>query len=403
MSKMLARLFLTLILSLCWALPAFAVTGLPDEIPEELLEEASSSYIFVFNDQVEAGQIRNLVRQLAQQSGAKVRHTFSKAIKGFSASVSAEAAVRIASNPNVAYYEQNAIYWAAGRKHYMEDEDDQSRATGPGNGPGRDDDDDDDDDNEEPNQLTPWGIDRVGGPVDGTGLHAWIIDSGIDLDHPDLNVGYGENFVDMGNVVSPEDDAGHGTHVAGTIAAIDNEIDVVGVAPNATVHPVKVLAKSGFGMTDWIVAGIDYVAGNAMAGDCANMSLGGLGHQQSMHDAIVNAAAKGIRFSLAAGNDSADAEDYEPAHIDAENVFTISAVGEGDIFASFSNWGDPVDFAAPGVDILSTRLGGGVVSMQGTSMAAPHVCGILLFLDEPNSEGVAINDPDGDPDPIAHF
>ncbi len=202
---------------------------------------------------------------------------------------------------------------------------------------------------------------------------------------------------------SPDDANGHGTHVAGTVAAIDNDIDVVGVAPNATVHPVRVLSKNGFGMTDWIVAGIDYVAANGVAGDCANMSLGGLGHQDSIHDAVIGAADLGIRFSVSAGNESADAEDYEPAHVEHPNVYTISAIDSKDIFASFSNWGEPVDFAAPGVDVLSTQMGGGTTIMSGTSMAAPHVCGILLHLATPDSDGYAIDDPDNDPDPIAHF
>ncbi len=397
------RTTITLILSLIWLSPTFAVTGLPDEIPEELLEETKSSYIFVFKDSVPAGEIRGNARQLTKEADGQLRHVFTKALKGFSASLSATAAAHIGNSPHIAYFEPNKIYWAADKKRRSSDDDrGQGHAGAQGKGPGRD----DGDDGEESEQIVPWGIDRVGGPVDGTGLHARIIDSGIDLDHPDLNVGYGANFVTFGSIDTsnlPEDDAGHGTHVAGTIAAIDNDIDVVGVAPNATVHPVKVLAKSGFGTTEWIVAGIDYVAANAAPGDCANMSLGGPGHQESIHDAVVGAADLGIRFSLAAGNESDDAEDYEPAHINAEHVFTISAINDEDVFASFSNWGEPVDFAAPGVDILSTRLGGGVISMQGTSMAAPHVCGLLLFLDPPNTDGEAIDDPDGDPDPIAHY
>ena len=395
------KLIFTLILSLFWLWPAFAVTDMPQDIPEDLLEEANSSYIFVFDDNVRAGQIRGYARRLTKQVGGELRLVFTKAIKGFSASVSATAAAHIGVSPNIAYYEQNRVYWATDMKN-RSDVDERGRAASPGKGPGRDDDDDDDD---EPAQVTPWGIDRVGGPIDGTDLHAWIIDSGIDLDHPDLNVdlSLSANFVDIGRDDSPEDAAGHGTHVAGTIAAIDNDIDVVGVAPNATVHSVRVLSKSGFGMTDWIVAGIDYVAANAAPGDCANMSLGGLGHQESIHDAIVNAASKGILFSLAAGNESSDAEDFEPAHIDAPNVYTISAIDINDVFASFSNWGDPVDYAAPGVGVLSTRMGGGVITMSGTSMAAPHVCGILLHQAPPNTDGFAINDPDGDADPIAHY
>jgi subtilisin family serine protease len=394
------QLQLPLILLLFLSSTAFAQTGLPEDIPEALLEEAANSYIFVFKDALPANQIRRQSISLTKQAGGQLRHVYSKALKGFSASLSAAAAASIGASPHIAYYEQNQIYWAADRQQKRTT--DKPNQAAAGNGPGRDDDDDDD---EEPTQVTPWGIERIGGPIDGTGLHAWIIDSGIDMDHPDLNVdaSLSANFVDIGLDDGPEDAAGHGTHVSGTIAAIDNDIDVVGVAPNATLHSVRVLAKSGFGMTDWIVAGIDYVAANANPGDCANMSLGGPGHQESIHNAIVNAAEDGILFALAAGNESSDAEDFEPAHIEAENVYTISAIDNNDVFASFSNYGNPpIDFAAPGVAVISTRMGGGVLTMSGTSMATPHVCGILLHQVPPNSDGSAINDPDGDPDPIAH-
>ena len=388
------RIFLALSIGLIVTLPAAAVTGLPNEVPDEILEQAETSFIFIFKDTVRSGEIRGLAHQLATAKNGSLRHIFSKAIKGFSATISSKGAAAIANNPHIAYYEPNRIVWAADMR-----EEPQPR---PRPGPGHEDDGDDDDDGESL-QITPWGIERVGGPVDGSGLHAWIIDSGIDLDHPDLNVGYGINFVDIGLEQTPDDAYGHGTHVAGTVAAIDNKIDVIGVSPNATVHPVRVLAKSGFGTADWIVAGIDYVAANALAGDCANMSLGGLGHQESIHDAVLGAANLGILFSVAAGNDGEDAEDYEPAHVEHPNVYTISAIDNEDVFASFSNWGDPVDFAAPGVDILSTQMGGGTTEKSGTSMAAPHVCGILLHMAPPNTDGYAIDDPDKDPDPIAHF
>ncbi|MEN8166789.1 MAG: hypothetical protein ABFR65_04840, partial [Pseudomonadota bacterium] len=191
----------TLSLSLFWLRPAFSVTGLPEAIPEELLEAANSSYIFVFDDNVGAGQIRGQARRLTKQAGGELRLVFTKAIKGFSASVSATAAAHIGASPNIAYYEPNLIYWATDMKN-RSDADERGRAASPGKGPGRDDDDDDD---EEPAEVTPWGIDRVGGPVDGTGLHAWIIDSGIDLDHPDLNVdvNLSANFVDIGRDDSP--------------------------------------------------------------------------------------------------------------------------------------------------------------------------------------------------------
>jgi subtilisin family serine protease len=119
---------------------------------------------------------------------------------------------------------------------------------------------------------------------------------------------------------------------------------------------------------------------------------------------VVKTADRGIFFSLAAGNESDSAEEFEPAHVEHENVYTISAIDRFDVFASFSNYGNPpVDYAAPGVSILSTRMGGGVTTMSGTSMAAPHVCGILLSKGSPATDGDAVNDPDGNPDPIAHF
>jgi len=393
-----ARIWMLPILLLLQA-PVLAFQGIPTEVPEELLREAENSYIFVFTDNVSPGEVRGLARGLAAAEGGSVRRVFTKALRGFSANVSEAGAARIARSPRVAYYEPNAIVWAfysgLPDSELIQDPE-QPGYQAQGNGPGsiRL-------DTEQPAQVLPWGVARIGGPRDGSGRHAWVIDTGIDLDHPDLNVGSGADLVD--GDASPNDEHGHGTHVAGTIGAIDNDIAVVGVAANATVHPVRVLDRRGFGTTDWIVAGIDYVALNAVPGDMANMSLGGLGHQDSIHDAVLNAADLGIRFSIAAGNDSDDANNYEPADVEHANVYTISAVDSLDVFASFSNYGNPpVDFAAPGVDILSTEAGGTVTTKSGTSMAAPHVGGILLF-QTPVADGYAIDDPDGTPDPIAHF
>jgi len=261
---------------------------------------------------------------------------------------------------------------------------------------------------EEPTtQATPWGITRVGGAGDGTGTTAWIIDTGIDLDHPDLNVDVArsQNFVSGGRgkkANSPEDGNGHGTHVAGTVAAINNSIDVVGVAAGATVVAVRVLGNSGSGSISGVAAGVDYVAANGSPGDVANMSLTGAGHWDSLHDAVVNAANSGIRFALAAGNAGVDAETREPAHVNHANVYTISAIDSNDCLASWSNWGNPpVDYAAPGVSVLSTKRGGGTTTFSGTSMAAPHVAGILL-LGSVNTNGTAGCDSHDVDDPIAH-
>jgi subtilisin family serine protease len=251
-------------------------------------------------------------------------------------------------------------------------------------------------------QTTPYGITRVGGAVDGTGKTAWIIDTGIDFDHPDLNVDTrrSRNLVFDGHT-SADDGNGHGTHVAGTIGARDNAIDVVGIAPNASLVAVRVLDNNGSGSYSSVIAGLDYVAATAQAGDAVNLSLGGPA-SNALDDAVRGVADRGIRVSLAAGNSSAHARDYSPARVDHPNVYTVSAIDESNAFASFSNYGNPpVDFAAPGVRVLSTKMGGGTAILSGTSMAAPHVAGLLLF-GAPRADGVAQGDPDGTPDPVAH-
>jgi subtilisin family serine protease len=251
-------------------------------------------------------------------------------------------------------------------------------------------------------QVTPWGVTRVGDAGDGTGKTAWVIDTGIDMDHPDLNVDAGRsaNFVRRGKDTT-DDGNGHGTHVAGTIAAVDNSFGVVGVAAGASVVAVRVLDNSGSGFYSDVIAGVDYVGANGSSGDVANMSLGG-GPSSALDNAVKAAAAAGIKFALAAGNSSGDANDHSPARANGPNIYTVSAIDSGDDFASFSNYGNPpIDFAAPGVSVLSLWKGGGMNTISGTSMATPHVAGILL-LGSVHTDGTANGDPDGNPDPIAH-
>ena len=306
---------------------------------------------------------------------------YTYALTGFIAKLTEEDVDKLLADPRVAYIEQDKII---------------TLAPPPGKGkPPKDDD-------KSTPQETPWGITRVGGAGDGTGKKAWVIDTGIDLKHDDLNVDVSRsvNFVPRGRN-SPNDGHGHGTHVAGTIAAIDNEIGVVGVAAGATLVAVRVLDNSGSGFYSWVIAGVDYVAANASAGDVANLSLGGP-PSDALDEVVRNAAAGGLRFSLAAGNNGDEAINYSPARVEAANVYTISAIGSDDCMPSWSNWGNPpIKFAAPGVSILSTKKGGGTTTMNGTSMAAPHVAGLLL-LSPITADGTACNDPDGNPDPIAH-
>ena len=258
-------------------------------------------------------------------------------------------------------------------------------------------------------QSTPWGITSVGGFVDGTNLKrpdntqrlAFIIDTGVDPKTGDLNIhpSLNKNFVSR--TKSWYDGNGHGTHVAGTIAAKNNTVDVVGVAAGATVVAVRVLDNRGAGQYSWIIAGVDYVAKVGGNTDVANMSLGG-GFYLTLNNAIIAASGKGIRFALAAGNSSTDCSATSPASTNGNGIFTISAHDVNKYFASFSNYGAPVDFSAPGVNILSSRPGGGTVAMSGTSMAAPHVAGLLMAYGNVVGNGTVIGDKDSSPDLLAY-
>jgi subtilisin family serine protease len=258
-------------------------------------------------------------------------------------------------------------------------------------------------------QTTPWGITAVGGSVNATtntGV-AWIIDTGIDFTHPDLNVNtaLSKSFITYSpDKASANDLNGHGTHCAGIIAGKNNIVGVVGVCAGATVIPVKVLDCDGCGMTSGVISGINYVANNLVKGkiNVVNLSLGG--STSAALDAAVTALANaGAYIVIAAGNNKANTNNYSPARVNGTRIFTISAYDANYSFASFSNWKDPsIDYSAPGVSIYSTYKNGGYATMSGTSMSAPHVAGILLANNGIiHTNGTIKNDPDGIPDPIA--
>jgi subtilisin len=254
----------------------------------------------------------------------------------------------------------------------------------------------------EPKTIT-WNVARVG-YGDGTGKTAWIIDSGIDFTHPDLNADATRSKSFISGVTSAADENGHGTHVAGIIGAKNNSEGVLGVASGASLVACRVFDKNGEGTLGSIIQALSYISSNAKAGDVVNMSLGEDEPSNILDDQVRNIAAKGIFFAIASGNDGKSANGFSPGRVNGTNIYTVSAVDSLDNFASFSNYGnDVVDYAAPGVRIPSTYLNGKYAIFSGTSMATPHVAGLLLLKGNAiTSSGTAKNDPDGTPDPIAH-
>ena len=233
-------------------------------------------------------------------------------------------------------------------------------------------------------QTVPYGIDRVDADVainngnTGDGVDLAILDTGIDSDHPSLQgiLGSGKAFAQCkGGPKSCrfawDDDEGHGTHCAGTAAAVDNNNTVVGVAPGVTLHSVKVLDKRGSGSYSDIAAGIEYTANQGW--DVGSMSLGG-GKSAVVEDACEFAASQGTLLVAAAGNSGpcSSCVGYPAAE---PEVIAVSATDSTDSLASFSSVGPEVELAAPGVEVVSTKLGGGTEVLSGTSMSCPHVAG----------------------------
>jgi subtilisin len=253
-------------------------------------------------------------------------------------------------------------------------------------------------------RLVTWNITRVG-YGNGIGKTAWIIDSGIDFEHNDLTVDQtrSKSFVD--GQLTADDKNGHGTHVAGIIGAKNNTIGVLGVASGASLVALKVLDNDGEGNLSYIIQALAYINTVAAAGDVVNMSVGGESGSDILDQQVRNTAVRGIYFAIAAGNEGKLANLNSPARANGTNIYTISAVDSTDVFASFSNYGnDVVDLAAPGVRILSTWMDNRYAFASGTSMAAPHVAGLLLLRGRNiTTSGFAKNDPDGTPDPIAHY
>jgi subtilisin family serine protease len=330
-------------------------------------------YIVVLEDSVPSAA--DVARQHARAHGAEPFLVYGSALKGYAALVPSGRLGALRSDPRVAFVERDQRVGIA-------------------------------------SQTVPTGVKRIFADtnanldLDGTDdvrvdADVAVIDTGIDHTHADLNVVGRTNCSGGGPTRQQctdgagEDGNGHGTHVAGTIAAIDNGSGVVGVAPGARLWAVKVLDNSGSGWTSWIIAGIDWVTANAATVEVANMSLGCECSSAAQDAAISNSVAAGVVYVVAAGNSNKDARTFSPAN--HPDVVTVSALADfdgvpggaaaptcrsdqDDTLASFSNWGPRIDVAAPGVCILSTWKGGGYNTISGTSMASPHAAGAAALL-----------------------
>jgi hypothetical protein len=371
------------------AYPSHATAQLPTAEAEGGHDKIANQYICVFDGNVTRGEARAEAHRAANPEMGQVLHVYQNTIRGFAVRLPAEVSGKTSTaiqrlrknNPKIAYCEQDGTSKAALQRR-------------PGSGG--------------ITEQPSWGVTRVNGGKASSSRTAWIIDSGIDLDHPDLRVDVGRSRSFLTTTSSADDAYGHGTHVAGIVAALDNEIGVVGVAPGSAVVALRVLDRRGSGPDSGVIAAVDHVAGAANSGDVVNMSLITT-KLQAMNDAVQRASeqkladgsSKILYFTLAAGNSAANASNYSPASTDGPYIYTVSAFSNpGDSWATFSNYGAPLDYSQPGVSIRSTDKGGSYSTKSGTSMAAPHLAGILL-LAQPGEDGTVNGDPDGTADKIA--
>ncbi len=313
-------------------------------------------YIIVFKEGVTDAP--GLARRLTAANGGSLLFTYEHAIKGFAAKLPDAAATALRNNPNVAYVEQDQVMRAIAT---------QSNAT--------------------------WGLDRVDARsgldgsytynVTGSGVNSYVIDTGILLSHQDFGgrAVTGFDAVTAGGTAT--DCNGHGTHVAGTMGG-----STWGVAKGTKLHAVRVLGCNGSGAYSGVIAGVDWVTANHVKPAVANMSLGG-GVSTALDDAVNRSIAAGVSYSIAAGNGDrlglqVDACTVSPARVGA--AMTIGATTQSDAKTSWSNYGNCVDFFAPGYQITSAWYTGNTATntISGTSMAAPHVAGAAALYLETN-------------------
>ena len=350
--------------------PAASESAAPPKTPTAVIPD---NYIVVLKDDVvqDPEQVTGVrarrggldptqvANEQARRHGLKVRDVYQNTIKGYSAVIPEDELQEVEDDPRVAFVEQDQETSAV-------------------------------------KQNLPYGTKKIGADISSTkagngsgtvsNVNTYVIDTGI-ATHSDLNVinPAAYNAVNDGKNY---DCQGHGTHVAGTVAAKDNSSAVVSGSPGAPLTGVKVLGCDGSGTISGAILGVDWVTANAKKPAVANMSLSG-GASLALDYAVQKSAKSGIFYTVAAGNDGADACTKSPARAGAgtdNGIVTVAGTDSSDIEASFSNYGKCVDIWAPGVNISSTKMGGGTTTMSGTSMASPHVGGTgALYLSKNTS------------------
>lgn len=303
-----------------------------------------------------AAAVRGQARDLANEYGGSTKRTYTSALEGFSVSMPEAKARELAADPAVAFVEPNRVERA------------------------------------DVEQETPtWGLDRVDqrdlpldrsyeSTTDAANVTAYVVDSGIRAEHEDFEgrASYGYNFVDANETAS--DCNGHGTHVAGTVGGKTH-----GVAKKVQLVAVKVLGCDNRGTTENVLAGYDWVARNAVAPAVVNVSIGGdVGDAKDA--AVRNMVEAGITVAVSAGNKDTDACEQSPAR--EESALTVAATAQDDSRSSFSNYGECVDLFAPGTGVESAghESDTDIATMNGTSMATPHVTGVAALYVSKNPE-----------------
>jgi subtilisin family serine protease len=336
------------------AVAAFAQAG---DLRSAGARAVPGSYIIVLNEDaarssdsadVALPSVAEVAQDMAFRYGARTTFVYDSALIGFAARMSAERAKDLSDDPRVAYVEEDQVMEAVVTQ-----------------------------------QNATWGLDRIDQrnlPLNttyiytptGAGVHAYIIDTGIRTTHTQFTGRIGGGFSAISGGV--QDCNGHGTHVAGTVGG-----STYGVAKGVTLHPVRVLNCSGSGTNSGVIAGVNWVRTNSIHPAVANMSLGG-GISSALDSAVNSAITSGVSFAIAAGNSNANACNTSPARVGPAN--TVGATTRSDARSSFSNFGSCVDIFAPGSGITSAWSTSNTATntISGTSMASPHVAGVLALI-----------------------